>query len=328
MKRIKPLFTRILLFGIIMIVNASCDKKSSNNDPAPSSSYRISEINFYEDDTLMQKSVVSYNGNQITEILGYMGNTKTPTLYYKENLEYAAGKINKMIVYMMENNVWRNYSQLEVKSFSGSKPAEVIYTYYDTTGTVTWQYKYIYVFSNDRISETTFYLFENGAWISSGKKVYNYNDTGQLITQQEYDSDGFPAYKSAFTWVGGVVAEKIRIRPDGTTSSKYVYEYSNSLTSKESYYYWKNNNWDLQEYTMFLYNSNNCISEERSVGASNSHTSNAVYTYQSGTGNYRELACVFGEYNFWPGDPQPLPTKSASGDKSIPGKLFPSFIVH
>jgi len=325
MKTTSGLKNYVIFFLFIMLATGSCKKISSDPEPTPASAYRVTEVILYNNDTLSWKEVFTYNGNQITEIMYYENLYKSASPDAKHVIEYSSGKPTKYIYYYINNNQWIKKGQTEILDYAGSRPTGVLFTNYDN-GTIVNQDKELYVFVNDRISEKTYSFSNGGTWYNSGRYTYSYNSSGQLQVEQSYSGQGNPGSQQLYTWEGALLKEEIHKHSDGTNGSKTVNEYSNNLLSKENYYYWENNSWIFEnEYTTALYNANNCLTEINYV--SDTYNQKIVISYEPLQGNYRELAGAFWEYNFWPGNPEPVPVKSASGDKSLFGNRHHSIKI-
>lgn len=299
----------------------SCSKDDGDGTILGTKNFRAKEIRWndiYGSSTYEGKSVLSYTGEKLSEVIDYDKENGVWLENYKYDISYQGDWVY-FKEYYREVNSWveESYSSFRIKIIDG-KFLEEEYTY---SGEID---RYIYTYSGNKlVSIENFYNGELG-WkdelIYNGDQIQEYRGYSSNNGVLEFEE------KSEFTYSDGKLTQVIDYYNNNAVwvkQVKYVYLYSGNQVIQIDAYDW-NNSWEPDGSEYFSYNSDGLlesISEEYGDGSWEEH-----YTYEAGRGNLKLLQSD-GEWNDkfnYPTLQKPIKNtkaKSMPYNKSIKGKI-------
>jgi hypothetical protein len=280
--------------------------KKDNDDSTPGTSYRITADSMYFNDTLAFTGKITYNGNLLTEMVYYLLGIEE---YMKEGFQYSGNSISSVTEYMKTNGVWKKQMEYEITGYNGDNPTAIIIHSYNESGVETYKYKTEYFYQGSVLQKTLNYYDESGGWTLVGGTSYKYDTKGRIIQEMEDTTLTSYAYLTSYTYVGDNMNEALTQEYSYgilVNDYKITFEYVSGRLSKAIDYDWGSGNWMVDGQTQYEYNAAGNLAVVRFAG--NYGTYKNEYSYDKGSGNYRQCVKSMGEAPF-PGDPTPYPVK-------------------
>jgi hypothetical protein len=125
------------------------------------------------------KATVTYNSDGNPENVKEYSFVSTWTLDYETTYTYNSGKLVQVSEIEYGGN--GNYEDKYDISYSGDELVEQIHSILYPGGTWTEYYKYVYTYTNGKISKIN-YLSKDGSWYDSYYEDFTYDNFGNLIT--------------------------------------------------------------------------------------------------------------------------------------------------
>ncbi|MBN1339795.1 MAG: hypothetical protein JXA03_10760 [Bacteroidales bacterium] len=302
----------ILVTGLLF---SGCKKDDDDDDnPAPSNAYRIIEEIFYEDGQEDTRDVIEYADNKIKRVTNYDYSAKAWSFASKDELSYPDASTVEIITYDYDDDNWIEDDKEVIK------------------------------FANNLWSESTSYNFDGAAWNPTSKSSYEYSGT-KLMKMTDYDYLGgieIAVMKMEYGWGGEILLYATTFSFDGTawqeiTKDTITYEEgviakietfsfgSNAFVTRHEFAYESGKLksisiynvdfleiWHLAFVFSYLYDeAGNLIEQTQVIDYMGiSKTYETVYSYEKGSGNFRQLWGAGNGWYSW----YPIPTKNP-GDK-------------
>ena len=314
-----------LLAGLVMAITASCEKKDDDKGGSGSSGHRISEWTAFDDYTEDERGVVTYDGNKVKEVIGYMYQDKGEWVEgWKYGIEYPDENTIILIHYDKEGDTWEAYDKdimyFDNNYFTG-------YTNYDLEEDI-WvpDYKEDYTYEDGNIRQISYSSFHEDQWVEMFKDMYEFDGdklveilgyitmtgTSELASKSSYEYDESTLQRILdFDYMPG--------KDDWDSSNMIQLEYANNKVTKATYYDYEEPQWEYEGHIEFSYDANGNISSWEDIYTPTGDSWMLIFTYADGIGNFSQIFAFesFGPGYFW----HPFPSKKKDGPLTIPELL-------
>jgi hypothetical protein len=302
-----------ILLPLTMFILTGINGCTKNDNPngTDTFSHRIISEKSYSDDILKGEVLYEYSGSKITKCSstylsgaiapgGDVSVSKITTFQYPDKNSITGTYTLKY------DGVIQSVSDIEIKLVN-DKVTEII----EGEDRITVTYN-----SSGQIEERTEYESDR----LSGNATYSYS-LGKLIEMLNVSYEGSSVYqnKYLYTYNGDEVDELTELDKEGgiwVPSGKKVFTYTDGRITKIQNYYYQNDSWLMSPYyEECKYDSFGNLTEYSAIYTENvTHTSKIKYTYEKGSGNYRQIFDA-GYYSFT----EPRPNKKSTNSKIMFG---------
>lgn len=133
---------------------------------------KIIKVERFFNGELSEKYVITYNGENLDEIIEYDYNEGIEEFDYKYEFSYANGTLSEVLRFYFDNGVWENYG------------------------------KDVYLYSGNKVIQIDDYDYNNDSWELDDSEYFTYNSQGLLETISE-SGEGW-TWEEIYTYEEGI----------------------------------------------------------------------------------------------------------------------------
>jgi hypothetical protein len=256
---------------LIIICLFGCKKDKENEITSEFNHRIVSEKMYTNIDQLDYETTYEYSGNRLSRILAY-----------DEKVEFSFQyPDNNTITFNYTEDIESIYEGSGIISLTNNMVSEIVF---DNETKAVYNYN-----SDGEIAAIKYYDFD-GSWILYEEDVFTYS-SGKLIQIKSSYPYEVPVseYKYVYSYNGEELKESIYSHREGENpwieESKSAYSYNFGKISKITFFYNNETTWLEEGFEEYTYDANGNLIEIYN----SKYAERTVYTYEEGSGNYRQI---------------------------------------